>query len=313
MRIEELEDLKVTLRVNDTDLNEYGDESDEAHSTTPARTFVEAEAGASFAIVANFGLGFRYNNGRDSIVCHVYMDGKYATGRVWAPSHGHADVTHDVNGVLSCTRGVWSLQRFTFSDLQTDDTAGKVDFKERFKHLGTIRATFTRCTETGKGTYDGGHDFSAAGEQGVHEKCLKGRAISKQATLGKAEVSACTGWVSTQYPYGKDPFASFTFKYRSKTDLQIEGIIPRSPSPVPLEDRNPDDLSAEEARELVRRHRAREAAVKTEVKKEKRAHSQVIDDDDEDDDVTIASENRSRKRHRASRDSGVEIIDLSED
>lgn len=32
-------------------------------------------------------------------------------------------------------------------------------------------------------------------------------------------------------------------------------IIPRSPSPVPLEERDPNSLTAEEARELVRRQR----------------------------------------------------------
>ena len=57
------------------------------------------------------------------------------------------------------------------------------------------------------------------------------------------------------------------------------------------------------------------SAVKSEFKKEKRTHSQVIDDDDGDDndDVTIASENQRRKRHQGFRDSGVEIIDLSGD
>jgi len=38
-------------------------------------------------------------------------------------------------------------------------------------------------------------------------------------------------------------------------DLQIERIVPRSPSPVPLEEKDPDELTAEEARELVRQQR----------------------------------------------------------
>ncbi|KAK5135531.1 hypothetical protein LTR08_005166 [Meristemomyces frigidus] len=114
------------------------------------------------------------------------------------------------------------------------------------------------------------------------------------------------------------PFAVFTFKYRSRRDLQIEGVISREPTPVPLEERDPDDLTPEEARELVRLLRAKQkqTAVKSEFKKEKRTHSQVIDvddDDDDDDDVTISSGNYSRKRHCSSRDSGVEIIDLSDD
>lgn len=96
-------------------------------------------------------------------------------------------------------------------------------------------------------------------------------------------------------------------------DLQIEGIIPRSPSPVPLDERDPNSLSAEEARELVRRMRAREEDT-AQIKKEKRKAPTIIEDDgEEDDDVTIAEETRGRKRSRITRDSAVEVIDLSAD
>ena len=100
-------------------------------------------------------------------------------------------------------------------------------------------------------------------------------------------------------------------------DLQIEGIIPRSPSPVPLEERNPDDLSAEEARDLVRMMRARAAETKIEIKREKRGHATIVEDDDDGDDddgdATIESETRGRKRRRDLPDLNVEVVDLSGD
>ena len=125
--------------------------------------------------------------------------------------------------------------------------------------------------------------------------------------------------------------ATCIFKYRSRStctpvelltlkftderaeDLQVEGIIPRSPSPIPLEDRNPEDLSPEEARELVRRMRAREQD-QVKVKREKRSHTDSFEEgeDGDEDDITI-SEVRSSKRRRGDRDSGVEIIDLTEE
>lgn len=37
--------------------------------------------------------------------------------------------------------------------------------------------------------------------------------------------------------------------------LKAEGVIPRSPTPVPLEDRPVETLSAEELQELVRRQK----------------------------------------------------------
>ena len=85
---------------------------------------------------------------------------------------------------------------------------------------------------------------------------------------------------------------------------------------MPLEERDPNDLSPEEARELVRRMRARDNETKNVVvKKEKRNHATMVadsEDDDDDEEVTI-SEVRDRKRARASTDSGVEVIDLSGD
>jgi hypothetical protein len=81
-------------------------------------------------------------------------------------------------------------------------------------------------------------------------------------------------------------------------------------------------LTPEEARELVRRMRAREenaARIKQEagvrIKREKRARTTDVEDDDDDDDdgVEITGEGRSSKRARQSTDSAVEIVDLTDD
>ena len=92
-------------------------------------------------------------------------------------------------------------------------------------------------------------------------------------------------------------------------DLQIEGIISRTPTPTPLEDRDPESLTVEEARELVRRQREQLAGMAT-VKNEKREHS-AVDGDDEDSDLVVI-EQRVRKRYRTSQDSGLAVIDLTE-
>ncbi|QDS76258.1 hypothetical protein FKW77_001479 [Venturia effusa] len=94
-----------------------------------------------------------------------------------------------------------------------------------------------------------------------------------------------------------------------KDDLKAELIIPRSESPVPLENRPLEDLSLEEMRELLKRQRQQieEAArVKREgrnnVKRERnRDHDSVIDMDNED--VTMLPVKRRR----------VEAVDLTRD
>ena len=50
----------------------------------------------------------------------------------------------------------------------------------------------------------------------------------------------------------------------------------------------------------------------TTIKREKRDRSTTLVDD-LDDDVTLAGQSHNRKRARTSHDSGVEVIDLSDD
>jgi len=136
------------------------------------------------------------------------------------------------------------------------------------------------------------------------------------------------------WDFGKVPMAVYTFKYRTRSmpsdpparpkghadktteDLQIEGVIERSPSPAPLEERDLETLSPEEMRELLRRQRlrAQDGPVKQEGQRAKRERSATIisDDDDNDsdgDEVEVTNEGNPSKRARAG--SEIEIIDLS--
>jgi hypothetical protein len=94
-------------------------------------------------------------------------------------------------------------------------------------------------------------------------------------------------------------------------------IIPRSPSPVPLEERDIDSLSLEEMRELVQRQREREAATRT-VKQERgikrersRERSETLGTPGADtDDVAFLSAKRTRLPVTLNED-GVETIDLT--
>ena len=102
--------------------------------------------------------------------------------------------------------------------------------------------------------------------------------------------------------------------YYDLAALQSLLIVPRSPSPVSLEDRDVNTLTPEESRELIRRLRERDEAarrVKREegVKRERSATvSQVGGDDDGE--VSFVSEKRRRLAVTIDED-GVETIDLT--
>lgn len=94
------------------------------------------------------------------------------------------------------------------------------------------------------------------------------------------------------------------------------GVIPRSPSPIPLEDRPIGELSVDELHELVRRQRAQiiqshnniknEDGTKPVVKKEKRDQNtghNVPDNDDSSDIEVVEVASRKRK---------IEVVELSD-
>jgi hypothetical protein len=143
-------------------------------------------------------------------------------------------------------------------------------------------------------------------------------------------------YIDVTYPYGENPIATYIFQYRTRSkfhvckffrrviadhntgDLEIEGIVERAPSPVPLVNRDPDDLTPDELREQNRllRERRPSVKVKQEFKREKRTRQSSAtlssDDNDNEGDITFVSETNKRRRTKESMEN-AEVIDLSDD
>lgn len=218
--------------------------------------------------------------------------------------------------------------------------------KKRMSLLGEVSVSVKRCKILGSNGPKKDSFIAPHTDDSIPEKALKGRSISNRVTLKDAGTCAPRGSATVGYPWGKSSVVKFRFKYRSHRkcsprfcrgccqavpcvyssnrsigDLQIESIIPRSPSPPSLDELKPENMTREQAIEAVRRQRA-QGATTTRVKRE-RATTLVIDlsDDDDDDDgdegdeggVTITSEGPAKKRARPSNDSGVDMIDLTDD
>ena len=91
------------------------------------------------------------------------------------------------------------------------------------------------------------------------------------------------------------------------------GILPRSPSPIPLEDRNIEDLNPEEMRELLRRQQRQRDSSEIPIKREiKRERIEFEDDDDDGDDVEIVDQPEKKRRLDVD-DAGTEVVDLCGD
>jgi hypothetical protein len=91
-------------------------------------------------------------------------------------------------------------------------------------------------------------------------------------------------------------------------DLQIEGVIEASPEPEPLEGRETKNMSPQEMQALIHSMRAREREREIQIKRVKRDHATLIKDEP---DEATGPDSREPKRPRQSPDSGVEVIDLT--
>ncbi|KAM3416597.1 hypothetical protein BST61_g8188 [Cercospora zeina] len=320
MFLDNIPQLQAHILVNSRPLTEYDDE-DTSPTNTHKTKFVEATAGLSFVVrvITSPRLA---RSPEDCVSFYVDLDGKYVGGKFLETGNKYAVQSACKSGFERNTATGSTQEKFRFTHLQTNDSpVGKAKHAD-YKHLGEIRVRCFWVRKIGRASDEQNERPNAylAGAAAVPEKCLKGRAVSSRATLGPAEQRAWkVNYVQTVDVYDKKPFATFTFKYRSRRDLQIEGIIPRSPSPVPLEERDPDSLTLDESRELVRRMREREKEQRTEIKKEgqkskaKRARSEAVETDSDGEAVLVLGEGPARKRGRQSTDSGVEIVDLTED
>ncbi|RAR02987.1 hypothetical protein DDE83_008388 [Stemphylium lycopersici] len=93
----------------------------------------------------------------------------------------------------------------------------------------------------------------------VPEKALKGSAVSHKTSLEPMERIAPVKWMEADSVDGENyPFAVIQFKYRSAAALRSLFIIPRQPSPLPLEQRPTNQTSSDEVPLLLNKHRVEE-------------------------------------------------------
>ncbi|THZ02245.1 hypothetical protein D6C95_03971 [Aureobasidium pullulans] len=299
--------VSVDIVVDGRALPEYLDEDDH-------ESFV--------SLVQKFGIRVDLNgmepwdlDGGNAVLVYYYLDGNWVDSTVIR----FPFTRHHPQSLLRAARyregGTWKQRDFIFADLKTSLTSFFAEnviskpSKRDLKHLGTITAKLyhVQILETGKEVY---HDTEKLkiGHENVPEKHLKGQAMSHQTKLGEAVPIGHVSSISTRKM--GDAFAVFKFRYRSHRDLQNLCLIPRSPSPIPLEDRPEESLSREELIELLRRQKARQeeqAAIKKELKRER------TEDDDSDDDLMIMSSRLHAKSFKSSTnvDTGIETIDLT--
>ncbi|KAF1991051.1 hypothetical protein K402DRAFT_346946 [Aulographum hederae CBS 113979] len=312
--------ISVEILVDGRPLQEYEDPDGQNNNARVVNRYVEATSGAKFAEKHTVGRNFPYIH--NSLSFENYVDGEHVDGEVLLKDTLRSGSTGTITGKRRQGPHGWTQKDFIFSKLTTDDSdvyGLKKNIKEKIARIGTITVEVFRVDVVNihrKGT----EDKSLLEVGTVSEKALKGNPISHSVGFAPSRAIAGCQVATLDYLNPRDaPLVTFNFMYRSKEALQIIGLIPRSPSPVPLEDRPEESLGREELAELYRREKEKNARIKRErinykrVKRERttnRDSTTVSGDSDSGGDVEVVS---GPSRKRARRDGPIETIDLTDD
>ncbi|KAF1358361.1 hypothetical protein EJ07DRAFT_156962 [Lizonia empirigonia] len=296
--------LTVEILINGVPLQEYeGDEADEElESPDMVKKYIEAQSGIDFAV------SFTPTRPLPAQIFSVttYLDGIKVRSTLIRPQDFSIGRRYVETGRKSVIRSQTVLQKYQFSDLAiVEGRVGRIDRKvmDKVASFGEIKVSFCKVTNMcpGKCKLE---PLTMAGADVIPEKALKGEAKTHGASLKAPQATTNVRWYScTDDRAG--PFATLVFKYRSLVALQALGIVPREPTPVPLEERPEDELSPEELRQLVKRLKNDKAAA-IKIKKErnaKRERASPIDDgDDETDDLEVVGAGNKRRRLKETRE-----------
>ncbi|KAF2210148.1 hypothetical protein CERZMDRAFT_86456 [Cercospora zeae-maydis SCOH1-5] len=241
--------IEIVITVDGEPLEEYIESASKQEPNTITR-YVEAKSDQIFAIRITVAKGTPMKG--DCLVFAIYVDGKLSDGSYV----GSEEVLSQSTTVIVAGRCLSSttLQRFIFSSLElaTDD---KMFYDEIAlpEDLGAIEITVSEHDLLEECDHFEEEDASS-GVGIVSEKALKGCAISHSVAFEAPTAMAEQMCTKTEPVDGNaQPVAKMVFKYRSRESLRAEMIIPRTPSPPPLEEK--EELSQEEVRELQRQMR----------------------------------------------------------
>ncbi|KAK1057011.1 hypothetical protein LTR74_014470 [Friedmanniomyces endolithicus] len=251
--IDLLPGIDISITVAGQALIEHQDSDEEEQDRTVTR-YIEAVSGQVFAVRLTAQKGFKSRG--DGLSFYIHVDG---TENVDTAVYRKA--LCKLSGMAYTSQGrqeASEVKRYCFATLETtSEGPTSVGDAQRLKDLGTIVVTIRQVRVTGtcaeairpKGPFTVGV---------VSEKALKGQALSHSVNFA-APVPCVPRPVSftTEPVRGfPDPYVKVVFRYRSLETLKCMSIIPRSPTPPPLEEREYDTVNREDFVELQRQLKA---------------------------------------------------------
>ncbi|QRD02502.1 hypothetical protein JI435_054430 [Parastagonospora nodorum SN15] len=299
--------LHVEILVNGQPLQEYDDIDESSVPLNTITKYIEARSDVNFAVRARFDEGFLFPAG--DIKFETTLDRRYEARCVIKAAklfQAKGKISEGPTSRIGETTNALYKYRFKALDL-VEDTGPQVGegLMRDIQAMGIITAKLQYIREIRPDEAKiGFRDSKSFGE--IPEKAFKGQPKSHYGGIDLA-IPMKIHWLNYDY-IGNGPFVTVNFKYRSLDVLRALHIIPREPTPLPIEDRPIEDLNHDETREVLRLYKNREAEA-LKIKKEannKRARSGSAETAGEDDVVIV--DGPSHKRRRGG-DSEVIVLD----
>ncbi|CAK4033344.1 Hypothetical predicted protein [Lecanosticta acicola] len=262
--VKSLPGFEVAIVVDGKPLAEHMDK-DAPDEERKAIRYIEAVSDKVFEVHIAAKKGIEIKG--DAVTAEIYMDGQYADGPMI--EKGANCFSDDIAISRGWDISATEVRKYCFAAIDTaDDKRAFHGEAEKLKDLGSIRVEL-EYVEIISETSTWEEDPKEIGIISEKALAVQGRSISHAVGMQPAvKVQPFVRWdTRTIDPSGKDN-GVITFRYASKASLQYSGIIPRTPSPPPLEDK--EELTPEEVKQLQAELKARKRKESrlAEIKKE---------------------------------------------
>ncbi|KAJ4357900.1 uncharacterized protein N0V89_002477 [Didymosphaeria variabile] len=309
--------VEASIVVNGQPCEEHDDRGPVARNNI--ERYIIAESGATFEV------HFRFSHPSPNdlpVSVVITIDGNDLDEPLIRQAEIYDQEGHVSEGPISNTRKEFRRQKYRFAEL--DITAGEdvpaasvKAQKKRLADTGTISLHMYQIQTTRLNKSFEITERKVQDPGTVHEKALKGGALSHTMSLENAEATDEIEYFDAEYAKNGEAFAVFHFYYRSLKALKDLHVVKHTPEPKGLIDCD-DDVLQSSSPEALRRmvaHWRREEDIRQRLKRERSESVTVVGDDevlvsnaDNDVEVLGAIDLRKQRRNRRKLTQEDEII-----
>ncbi|KAF7960663.1 hypothetical protein EAE96_000337 [Botrytis aclada] len=247
--LEAVRGIEVTVCVDEQALQEYDDDEvevvsadvEEYQASRTVAKYIESHTGHEFMI--KIQTLDTYKPDSPILSFKIYVDGMNVSSPNINPHSGLFN-TRTIRGIETILEnGNAFVEPFLFKTITTSaDDEKLASVKEDAKRLSDVGEIVVKVHRRGERIRSqkqskrlrASKKLAADSSASVHEKALKGQAMSHSTTLGAPQATTASNVSKMSYVDGKDkPIAIYRFKYRSKESLKSLLILKRTPEPSP--------------------------------------------------------------------------------